>query len=297
MFKHILVPLDGSKLAEAALPVAASLAKTFNAAVTLLHVIESDAPEQVHSERHLTAPGEAESYLAETASRAFEAGSKVDWHVHTAAVNNVPASLVEHAEELKPDLMIMCAHGGGRFRDRLFGNIAQQVISGGVTPVLMLQPDKPTDKPFQLKKILIPLDDTSKHDQSLPYARDLAGLYQAEIYMLTVIPTLGTLPGEEAATGSLLPSTTTAMLDFEEETAKEHLQFHLDELCQAGFEANAETARGEPAVTISDTANRIDADLIILSTHRRAGLGAFWARSVTPMVARRIKIPLLLIPL
>jgi nucleotide-binding universal stress UspA family protein len=297
MFKHILVPLDGSRLAEAALPVAASLARTFNASVTLLHVIESEAPEQVHSERHLTAAGEAETYLAETASKAFDTDHKVEWHVHTAAVDNVPASLVEHAEELKPDLMIMCAHGGGRFRDRLFGNIAQQVISHGVTPVLMLQPDKPTDEPFQLKKILLPLDDTSKHDQSLPYARDLAGLYQAEIYMLTVIPTLGTLPGEEAASGSLLPSTTTAMLDIEQETAREHIQTHLDELRQSGFDANAEIARGEPAVIITDTANRIAADLIILSTHRRAGLGAFWARSVTPMVARRSKIPLLLIPL
>jgi len=297
MFKHILVPLDGSKLAEAALPVAASLARTLDGSVTLLHVIESDAPEQVHSERHLTAPGEAESYLAETASRAFEAGIKVDWHVHTAAVNNVPASLVEHAEELKPDLMVMCSHGGGRIRDVFFGNIAQQVISRGVLPVMMIHPDKSTDEPFQVKKILIPLDDTSKHDQSLPYARELAGHYQAEIYMLTVIPTLKTLPGEEAATGSLLPSTTKAMLNIEEETAKEHLQTHLEELSQTGFEAKAETARGDPAATISETANRIDADLIILSTHRRAGLGAFWARSVTPMVARRSKIPLLLIPL
>jgi nucleotide-binding universal stress UspA family protein len=161
----------------------------------------------------------------------------------------------------------------------------------------MLQPEKPSDAPFQLKKILVPLDDKSIHDQSLLYARDLAGLYQAEIYMLTVIPTLGTLPGEEAATGSLLPSTTAAMLDIEQETAREHIRTHLDELRQSGFDAKAEVARGDTAATITETANRTGADLIILSTHRRAGLGAFWERSVTPMVARKTKIPLLLIPL
>lgn len=295
MFKHILVPLDGSKLAEAALPVAASLARTLDGSVTLLHVIESDAPEQVHSERHLTAPGEAEAYLSEMASR--EAGIKIDWHVHTAAVNNVPASLAEHAEELKPDLMVMCSHGGGRMRDIFFGNIAQQVISRGVIPVLMLHPEKLSDEPFQLKKILVPLDDESIHDQSLSYASDLAGLYQAEIYLLTVIPTLTTLPGEEAATGSLLPSTTAVILDIEQETAKEHLQFHLDEFSQAGYDVKAEIARGDPAATISETAHRTAADLIILSTHRRAGLGAFWEGSVTPKVARKSKIPLLLIPI
>jgi nucleotide-binding universal stress UspA family protein len=62
MFKHILVPLDGSKLAEAALPAAVSLAQTFNAPVTLLHIIEQDAPEEVHRERHLTEAREAEAY-------------------------------------------------------------------------------------------------------------------------------------------------------------------------------------------------------------------------------------------
>ena len=48
MFKHILVPLDGSKLAEATLPAARSLAMTFKAPVTLLHIIEQDAPEEIH---------------------------------------------------------------------------------------------------------------------------------------------------------------------------------------------------------------------------------------------------------
>jgi nucleotide-binding universal stress UspA family protein len=54
MFKHILVPLDGSKLAEAAIPAAASLAQTLEAPVTLLHLIEQDAPQEIHRDHHLT---------------------------------------------------------------------------------------------------------------------------------------------------------------------------------------------------------------------------------------------------
>jgi nucleotide-binding universal stress UspA family protein len=53
MFKHILVPLDGSLLAESALPVTSYIAKTLNASVTLFHVIEKDAPKAVHGETHL----------------------------------------------------------------------------------------------------------------------------------------------------------------------------------------------------------------------------------------------------
>ena len=56
MFKHILVPLDGSNLSEAALTPAAILAEKFKAPVTLLHVIEQGAPSEVHADRHLTKP-------------------------------------------------------------------------------------------------------------------------------------------------------------------------------------------------------------------------------------------------
>ena len=48
MFKHILVPLDGSKLAEAAIPFAVEFCRKLDAQITLLHVIEKDAPSEVH---------------------------------------------------------------------------------------------------------------------------------------------------------------------------------------------------------------------------------------------------------
>jgi nucleotide-binding universal stress UspA family protein len=53
LFDHIVVPLDGSKLAEAALPVASVLAEKLGAKVTLLHAIEKGAPEEIHGQRHL----------------------------------------------------------------------------------------------------------------------------------------------------------------------------------------------------------------------------------------------------
>jgi nucleotide-binding universal stress UspA family protein len=59
MFKHILVPLDGSQLAEAALPIAESLAGVLGAKVTLIHIIEKGAPGQVHGQPHLRDSAEA----------------------------------------------------------------------------------------------------------------------------------------------------------------------------------------------------------------------------------------------
>lgn len=297
MFTHILVPLDGSKLAEAALPPAASLAQTLGAPVTLLHLIEKDARQEVHKDRHLTKADEANDYLQAVAQTAFPEKVKVEWHVHTAEIENVAASIVQHAEELNPDLIIMCSHGRSGMRDYLFGNIAQQVIGQSDMPVLLLKPTTAQSQTFQVRKIFLPLDDESIHDESLSIAKPLAKVYQAGLYLLTVIPTLGTLSNGKAAAGTLLPATATAYLDIKEENAKEHLQEHLNELAQSGFNAEAEIARGDPAPTISEVAERVDADLIILSTHRKAGTAAFWARSVAPNVARRTKIPLLLLPL
>jgi nucleotide-binding universal stress UspA family protein len=297
MFKHILVPLDGSHLAEAALAPAALIAETLDAAVSLIHIIEHDARPEVHKDRHLTKEDEAHTYLREVAARAFPSTAKVETHVHSAAVENVAQSIVEHAqEEFAPDLIVMCTHGKTGVRGLLFGSIAQQVVSHGTTPLLLVRPTE-KGQTFQLKRVFVPLDSESIHDDGLPLSEELARSFNAELYLLSVVPTFGTLTGEQAATSSMLPATTAALLDIKEENAREHLQEHLDVLHSAGLRAAAEVARGDPASEIVKSAEKAGADLIVLSTHRKAGIGAFWARSVAPNVANHSTLPLLLIPL
>lgn len=297
MFKHILVPLDGSKLAEAALPAARSLVKTFKAPVTLLHIIEQDAPQEIHRDRHLTEAGEANAYLARIAKRAFPPKSKVELHVHTAPVADVARSIVDHSsDELQPDLIILCSHGNSGMHELVFGNIAQEVAAASGTPVLLIKPGN-SKSPFRLKHILVPLDNESVHDQALPMAEALAKAYASELNLVCVIPTLGTLAGEQAAVSNMLPATAAAYLDIAEEIAQEHFQGHLNAFEKEHLPATAEIARGDPATVIVKTADRLAADLIIFGTHGRVGLDAFWNRSVAANVARRTGIPILLIPL
>jgi nucleotide-binding universal stress UspA family protein len=297
MFKHILVPLDGSTLAEAALPAAVSFAQTYNSPVTLLHVIEQDAPAEIHSDRHLTEADQAKVYLAKTAKRAFPSNINVDLHVHTSPVTDVARSIVDHSsDEIQPDLIILCSHGNSGMHDFFFGNIAQEVAAASGTPVLLIKPDESASD-FNLKHILVPLDNESVHDKALPIAESLAKAYGAELNLLCVIPTLGTLSGEQAAVSNMLPATSTAYLNISEELAQEHFQGHLNTFKNKHIPATAEIARGDPAPVIAKTAEEISADLILFGTHGHAGLDAFWNRSVAAGVARRTKIPLLLIPL
>ncbi len=92
-----------------------------------------------------------------------------------------------------------------------------------------------------------------------------------------------------------MPGATSAMLDMSEEEAAAYLEQQALPLRQAGLTITAEVARGDPADVISGTAQRIEADLIVMSTHGKTGLDAFWSGSLTPRIAGRESIPLLLV--
>jgi nucleotide-binding universal stress UspA family protein len=297
VFKHLLVPLDGSRLAEAALPVAASLAQALGASVTLVHVVEENPPQEVHGERHLSGAGQAHAYLDEVASRAFPAGLCVQSHVHKARVIDVARSIMEHGDELAPDLIVMCTHGQSGLRTRLFGSIAQQVIALGNTPVLLIQPSgaRPVP-PFACRRVMVPLDGQADHEQGLPAAAALARAYGAQVLLVRVVPTLSTLAGQQAASGRFLPGAMATLLDLREEDAEAYVQQQVSRLQAQGLEAQADVQRGDPAKVIAGTARKMHACVVVLGTHGKTGMEAFWSGSIAPEVAGRSRVPLLLVP-
>ena len=298
MHKYLLVPLDGSRLAEAALPVAACLARGLHASVTLLHIIEKDAPRAVHGHAHLTGPDEALDYLEEVRRHAFAPDVAVERHVHTAEMSDVARGIVEHAQELAPDLVVMCTHGRGGLRGLLFGSIAQQVVAQGVIPVLLIPPRACQRRaPFVCRRLLVALEASSRHDEALQPGAELARALQAVLHLLVVIPTLSTLAWDQAAPGKLSPSAMSTLLELEAGGADDHIRQHEEELRAQGLQATVEVRRGDPATVIVKAARRSESDLIVMGTHGRRGLDAMWAGSVAPKVCARSHLPLLLVPI
>ncbi len=297
MIKHLLVPLDGSRLAESALPAVSFLAEKLKASVTLVHVIEKNAPAEVHGEPHLRTSADATAYLERIQSEALPADVTVDTHVHTTEVKNVAESIVQHVGEFASDLIVMCTHGQGGVRDWLFGSIAQQVIGLGATPVLLVRPmDGDAAPPFGCRRILVPLDGHPDHEHGLTFAARLARSCDAAIHLLMVVPTLSTISGRMTASSRLLPGTTSEMLEISVEAGQEYLQDRARKLEEAGLTVTTEVLRGEPAPVITDSAVKEHASLIALGTHGKSGLDAFWSGSVAPDVCRRCVVPLLLVP-
>jgi nucleotide-binding universal stress UspA family protein len=297
MFKHLLVPLDGSSLAETALPAAAYLAQLLAARVTLLHLVERHPPSEVHHDRHLTNPAEASMYLEEIKQHIFPREATVECHVHTSEIDDVARSIVDHVGELTPDLIVMCTHGQGGVRRWLFGSKAQQVIALEKTPILLIPPTQPARPEFHCTRIVVPLDGNAEHEQGLRVATDLAQVCQAAQHLVFVIPTVDRLKGEDAATGRLLPHTMAAILDMQQEEAAEYLGCHIVTLRKAGLTVTAEAARGDAVTAIVTAIKNTQADLIVMGTHAKTGMDAFWSGSLTPTIVGRSPVPLLLVPI
>jgi len=298
MFRHILIPLDGSVLAESALPVAKYLSRAVGARITLIHIIEKDAVAFIHGERHLTRHEEAEGYLDQIRKSTFPAGSPVALHVHESAVQDVAQGIVEHQDELTPDLIVMCSHGRGGFRDLLFGSIAQQVITSGRVPVLIVRPQAAErQKPFECRSILAPTDGRPHHEEGLITAARLAQATRARLNLVAVAPTLETLAGRQAATGRFMPGATRTMLEMVEDELRTYLEGMAERFQAEGVPVSALVGSGDPAALIARNAETTHADLIVFGTHGKAGTKAFWAHSVGARVLAQTSQPALLVPI
>lgn len=297
MLKHLLVPLDGSHMSEAALGPAAELVRRLKMTVTLIHVIEENPPDTIHGETHLRDSEEACRYLDGLAQQAFPLDADVESHVHTEEVRNVARSILNHAGEFGSDLIVMCAHGEGGLRDLFVGSIAQQIIGLGRVPVLLLRPDEDGRMaPVQFERIMVALDSNPEHDAGLSLAGDLAVALGAQLHLVSVVPTLETLRGEHAAAGRLLPATAGAMLDMSRQVTVDTLNQRARIWQARGVAVSGEVPRGDPADQIVAAARRWNAGVLVLGTHGKSGMGAFWAGSVSPQVTRQTRIPLLLVP-
>jgi nucleotide-binding universal stress UspA family protein len=294
MFTNLLVPLDGSKLAEAILPAAKSLGQRLSARVTLLHVVEPSAPATIHGDTHLHSAADAQAYLRNIVQRFQDAGVDVNWHVDVVERGNVAKTIFAHTAELTADLVMLTSHGESGLRDMMFGNIAQQVLQSGRVPVFMLRPETAPAE-FAPRMILVPLDSSALYEPALYLAAELARVYRAALHLVVVVPTLSTLSPARAATGTLLPSSTKAILDLAQNGAVEYLQKKVDELRAPGLNLSAEVERGAAASKILEAAQRAGADLFVMATHGRAGLDAFWEGSVAPTVLNQAKAPVLLL--
>jgi nucleotide-binding universal stress UspA family protein len=292
---HIIVPLDGSRLAEVSIEPAVEVAERCHARVTLLHVLERKAPATIHHDRHLTAEAEADTYLQGVADRFSFASIPIDRHTHPNPERDVAASIATHARELHVDLIVLCTHGQGGPREWMTGSLAQRVIRQAEVPVLLVRPRAGAPAPFAPRSVLTALDGTIAGESILPAACAMARAFDAELNLVMTVPTVSTVPGDRAATALLSPMATTAELELEAASAADYLQRVTALVGATGVPARGEVMRGDAARNLVERAGRDPGCVLALATHGRGGFDTLWAASVGSRVVNRMQGPLLLV--
>ena len=142
MYQRVLVPLDGSELAECALSHVQSLVKEGSATeVTLLHIIRIDIPWSEVDLNAFRGPvfAAANKYLAEMESRLASAGVKVKTEALEA--NWTASTITEYAKKNSMDLIVMSTHGYTGLKKAMLGSVASGVLNQSSVPVLLIRPE------------------------------------------------------------------------------------------------------------------------------------------------------------
>ena len=135
----ILVPLDGSDLAEAAIPAAVEAAAPRSATLVLVRAAEARTlPGTDPTDAQVEAVQEAEAYLAPVKAKLEQQNvAKVEANVWYGPA---ASAIIEATQLYKPDLIVMSTHGRSGFGRLIFGSVAESVLRGTTVPILLIRP-------------------------------------------------------------------------------------------------------------------------------------------------------------
>jgi nucleotide-binding universal stress UspA family protein len=267
MQKTVLVPLDGSSLAEAALPMAHVVAATLGDELELLRVVHE--PDEA---------ADARGYLESVA---------LNGSVLTNVATGVPADqIVARARQPDLEMVVMSSHRRVGLPRAVLGSVAQHVVAHSPRPTLLTH--APRTSELRLRKILVPVDATLASPWR--WISALACGSGAEVLLLGVVP-----PDElycwKQDSGAVLPEPDAVV------AVRERLNDLASSLCGRGIRASVHVEIGPPSETITSVANRRGVELIAMITHARTATLRMLLGSVADAVARTAQQPVLLVRL
>lgn len=288
MFERILVPLDGTPLAEEALRPAVSLAREGGADVHLATVVTP-----IRAEFSDMVPGVADeapddSYMQRIAARVRDAGVA---HVAIARLSgsDIADCLEAHRKEVGADLVVMCTHGRGAVQRAWLGSVADALVRVSEAPILLVRGDSGVDLPIpdlradmRFRRVLVPLDGSHFSRQALSHAVRLGGDEGTTYVLARVI---------EASSGS-----TGSGLDKARPLAEAKMKLEVQSFQSNGraVESAVEFAPSA-AQGILDLARRSTAEVIVIATHGLSGVKRLLLGSVADKVVRGADVPVLVV--
>jgi len=306
MYRRILVPLDGSELAEQALPYVHSIGKGLGARIELLRVAYPVAPEALDP---ALGPYQDQiaAYLEGIAAPLTEDGLAVASTIREGD----PAPIIVSEAEKEPDTLIaISTHGRSGITRWLLGSITDKVLHATTNPLLIMRAREPVGAQQAtplLDTIIVPLDGSDLAEQVLPHATALAQALHLKVLLVRVTPPAEAYyrymhypvdPYQDPVHQAERPFVPYQNVPIEVDAeAVGYLGQVSRKLSPQGLTSVVaeRLLHGDPAGAIVDLAQQTPNNLVAMTTHGRSGVGRWVLGSVTDRVVRHSGDPVLVI--
>jgi len=275
MLNHILVPLDGSLLAECVLPHAVTLARVFDTRLTLLRVVERD---QATGLKRVIDPlqwqirkVEAEAYLDKLAARLNRVGLQAE----KVIPEGLPQErIVEFTRDHGIGLIIISTHGQSGLSGWNVSSVVQKVILHAHVPMMIVRAHtSPATDIAQIRyqRVLVPLDGSQRAECALPLAKKLASFLNSKLLLVHAVVK------PEIPRHTLLSEEERQLVDRLTELNQTRADEYLKQLrAQLSPDVETRVIIGDaPVATLQDVVVQENAELVVLSAHGCTG-GTRW---------------------
>ncbi len=307
MYKKMLVPLDGSELAEVVFPCAKELAGRLDIEVILLYVgspvLSGFAP---MNRAYIERAAEIIKHQAQEVQEktGIKPRSKPIKTRGEMAEGYAAEEILRFADENEVDLLLMATHGRSGLKRWVLGNVADKVLRASKVPVLLVRAGIPDETPYdQWPKttILVPLDGSELAESVLPHVETLAkqrGTESINVVLLRVCEPPAT-PTYYAPEFSGVPLNWGEYMDQEvarcKQVSKNYLAGIEKRLKDIGISVQSEVLVGKATDKIVDYAQENPFNLIVMATHGRSGLSRWVYGSAAENVLQAVSSPVLLV--
>lgn len=299
MFSRIVVPLDGSELAEGVLPHVRPLARKLGIPIVLLRVVDpvrvvdwADPGSSLFSDEVLAEmDSKAGGYLEKVAQPLRAAGLTVSCQVREGE----PASaIVEEVEKEPNSLLAMSTHGRSGITRWVLGSVTDKVLRAINMPMLVIRPQEGADatRDSETGQVVLPVDGSPLAEQVVPHAVSLAKALGVGISVVRVTPS----PADYYYFTDFAAA---PVVDFSEEVdadARGYLREMAQRLRDEGVAAVEEVLlHGHPASALVDLVQERPNSLVTITTHGRSGITRWVLGSVTDRVVSHATVPVLVL--
>lgn len=297
MSSTILVPLDGSKFSESALPWAFAISDAWGASVRVANVHElPPAPDLGYMSIDVAVAWSRE-YLDRVVERVRDATGR---QVEPVLLSGPPSRAIErYATEEGVDMVVMATHGRGPLSRLWLGSVADALSRQTTTPLLLVRPDEDDASGVDLSRsvsaprLLVPLDGSDLSEAALPHATRLADVFGSDVDLVRVFPY------PERFVSTYLPHTiqeNARLLEQGKDSARAYVARVATRLRESGFDVDAEVLVDHTsAAGILHRAEQRDTDVIVMATHGYGGVRRALIGSVTDKVVRGSPVPVLVV--